>query len=52
MPLFLDVRMFSVPTISLIQKATKLRVAKQESSDLQILTNVLIILFILVLFQK
>jgi len=48
--------MFSVPTIPLTQKTTKLGVAKlqakQESIDLSIPTNVPVIFFVLDLFQK
>jgi len=55
-PLFLDVMVFSVPTIPLAQKATKLCVAKlqaqQENDDLYILTHLPIVFFILDLFQK
>jgi hypothetical protein len=54
--MFLDVIVFSVPVISLTQKATKLCVtklqAKRESTDLYIPTNVPVIFFVLDLFQK
>jgi hypothetical protein len=48
--------MFSVPTIPLTQKASKLRVAKlqaqQHNDDLYIATRLPIVFFILDLFQK
>jgi len=43
---------FSLPTIPLTKKATELYAVKQESNDLYIPINFLIILFILDLFQE
>jgi hypothetical protein len=51
MPLASDTIMFSLSTISLTHKATKLCAAKQESNNLYIAKHFPIIFFILDLFQ-